>query len=182
MDQRKGSSPRNRALCCICGELRTVAPSYRGRKPAGAEEPDPTAAPWCRWLRCSACRIVTLHAVIADAVADASRRDGCPMERQNRLLDRCRRRIERRLTAFAAEGITVRRWTAPEDMDVEDASLEVLEYGDTGGLEIRLSRDAAPQQLLQTLEEAEEIVDERTKLGAWNVTPTGRWRGLALRH
>lgn len=181
MDQREKLSPRNRALCCVCGELRTVASSYRGKKPAAAEELDPTAAPWCRWLKCSACRIVTLHAVIADAVADGFRRDGCPMERQNRLLDRCRRRIERRLTAFAAEGIAVRRWTAPEDMEVEDASLAILEYGDTGQLEIRLSRDAAPHQLLQALEEAEEIVDERTKLGAWNVTATGRWRGLALR-
>jgi hypothetical protein len=67
-------------------------------------------------------------------VADGSRRDGCPMERQNLLLDRCRRRIERRLTVFAAEGITVRRRTAPEDMAVEDASLEIVEYGDTGRL------------------------------------------------
>ena len=179
--QRKGSSPRNRALCCVCGELRTVAPSYRGKKPPDAEDPDPTAAPWCRWLKCSVCRVVTLHAVIADVVADGSHRDGCLMERQNRLLDRCRRRIERRLTAFAAEGITVRRRTAPEDMGVEDASLAILEYGETGQLEIRLSQDAAPHQLLQALEEAEDIIDGRTKLGAWNVTSTGRWRGLALR-
>lgn len=180
MGQRNGSSPRNRALCCICGKLRTVAPSYRGKKPPEAEEPGPTAAPWCRWLKCSVCRVVTLHAVIAD-VADGSHRDGCLMERQNRLLDRCRRRIERRLTAFAAEGITVQRRTAPEDMTVEDASLEIVEYGDTGRLEIRVSRDAAPHQLLRALEQVEEIVDERTRFGAWNVTSTGRWRGLALR-
>jgi len=159
-----------------------VAPSYRGKKPPDAEDPDPTAAPCCRWLKCSVCRVVTLHAVIADVVADGSHRDGCLMERQNRLLDRCRRRIERRLTAFAAEGITVRRRTAPEDMAVEDASLEIVEYGDTGRLEIRVSRDAAPPpQLLRALEKAEEIVDERTRFGAWNITSTGRWRGLALR-
>jgi len=158
-----------------------VAPSYRGRKPAEAEEIDPVAAPWCRWLNCSACRSVTIHAVIADAVADGSRRDGCPMERQNRLLDRCRRRIERRLTAFAAEGITVRRWIAPEDMQVDDAALEILEHGSSRGLEIRLCRSLAPQQLLRALEEAEEIIDEPTKLGAWNFTSTGRWRGLTLR-
>lgn len=103
------------------------------------------------------------------------------MERQNRLLDRCRGRIERRPTAFAAEGITVRRRTAPEDMAVEDASLEIVEYGDTGRLEIRVSRGAAPHQLLRALERAEEIVDERTRFGAWNVTSTARWRGLALR-
>lgn len=181
MDQRTGLKPRNRALCCVCGELRTVAPSYGGKKPSEAEDPDPTAAPWCRWLKCSACRIVTLHAVIADAVTDGSHRDGCPMERQNRLLDRCRRRIERRLTAFAAEGITVRRRTQPEDMEVEDAALEIVEYGDAGRLKIRLARVAAPHQLLRALEEAEEIVDEPTKLGAWNVTSTSRRRGLALR-
>lgn len=180
-DQRNGLKPRYRALCCVCGELRTVARSYRGKKPPEAEDPDPTAAPWCRWLKCSSCRIVTLHAVIADAVTDGSRRDGCPMERHNRLLDRCRRRIERRLTIFAAEGITVRRRTAPEDMEVDDALLEILEYGDTRRLEIRLSRAAPPHQLLRAIEEAEEIIDEPTDLGPWNVTSTGRWRGLALR-
>ncbi len=158
-----------------------MAQFYRGRKPAGAEDPDPIAAPWCRWLSCTACHIVTLHAVIVDTVAEGSRRDGCSMERQNRFQDRCRRRIERRLAAFAAEGITVRRRAAPEDMQVANARLEILEFADIRGIEIRVCRAAAPQHLLRAIEGAEDIIDEPTKLGAWTDTPTGRWRGLALR-
>ncbi|RHW22769.1 hypothetical protein D0Z08_31145 [Nocardioides immobilis] len=124
---------------------------------------------------------MTLHALIADNATDGSRRDGCPMERQNRLQDQCRRRIERRLTAFVAEGIMVRRQIAPEDMQVDDAALEILEHHGTRRLEIRVSRAVPSHELLQAIDEAEDIIDEPTKLGAWTDTSTGRWRGLALR-
>jgi hypothetical protein len=33
---------------------------------------------------------------------------------------------------------------------------------------------------LQAIDEAEDIIDDPTKLGARTDTPTGRWRGLAL--
>jgi len=103
------------------------------------------------------------------------------MERQNRLQDQCRRRIGRRLTAFAAEGITVRQRIAPEDMHVHDAALEILEHDGTLGLVIRVSRAVPSHELLQAIDEAEDIIDEPTKLGTWTDTSTGRWRGLALR-
>lgn len=180
-DGRKGMRPRSRALCCGCGELRTVAQAYRGRKPAGAADPDPALAPQCRWLACIACGTVTLHAVITDNTTDRSRRDGCSMERLNRLQDRSRRRIERRLKGFAAEGITVQRQIAPEDMQVHDSPLEILQHGGTGRLEIRICRAIPPLQLLQAIEKAEDIIDEPTRLGPWNNTPTSRWRGLSLR-
>jgi len=103
------------------------------------------------------------------------------MERQNRLQDQCRRRIERRLTAFAAEGITVRQRIAPEDMHVDGAALEILEHDGTRNLEIRVSRAVTPHELMQAIDEAEDIIDDPTKLGAWTGTSSGRWRGVALR-
>lgn len=64
--------------------------------------------------------------------------------------------------------------TDERTMEIQDATPEIVEYGDTRRLEIRVSRDAAPHQLLRAIEEAEEIVDEPTKLGPWNVTSTSR--------
>lgn len=178
--ERHGVRPRNRALCCDCGEVRTVAQFYRGKKPVHATS-EVGAPRWCAWLRCAHCRAVTLHAVIADCRSEQWGSDGCERERHNRLTDRLRRRIERRLIALLAEGVTVLRAASPDDMQVADASVEVLEYDDGRGIQIRICSTATPEQLLHGLEEAEDLVDEPTRLGDWKNTAVGRWRGLSLR-
>ena len=82
-----------------------MAQSYRGRRPENARSSQDGDCPWCTWLRCAHCRVVTLHAVIADSLTQRWRTEGCDRERHNRLTDRCRRRIERRLAALAGEGV-----------------------------------------------------------------------------
>ncbi len=179
--RRPGPRPRNRALCCACGQVRTVAQAFRGRKPDDARAQEDGAQPWCAWLRCAHCRTVTRHAVIADSLTQLWRSEGCDRERHNRLTDRCRRRVERRLTALVAEGVTVVRVLETDHMQIDDAHVEVVEYDDTRGLQIRICAAATPQQLLRGLEAVEDVLDEPTRLGAWQDTTEGRWRRLALR-
>lgn len=180
-DGRRGPRPRNRALCCECGQLRTLAQSYRGRKPEQVPAAAIDVAAWCTWLRCAHCDAVTLHAVIADALAEQWRVEGCDRERDNRRTDRCRRRIERRLTALAAEGVTVVEVPTSCDMQIDDAVVEVVEYADSRGVQLRICAAAAPIQLLRGLEDAEDVIDDLTVLGEWHDGAVGRWRGLALR-
>jgi hypothetical protein len=180
-DGRRGSRRRNRALCCECGQLRTVAQSYRGTKPAEIPATAIDVAPWCTWLRCAHCDAVRLHAVIADTLAQQWRVQGCDRERHNRLTDRCRRRIDRRLTTLAAEGVTVVKVTTSGDMQVDDAVVEVVEYADARGVQLRICAAATPVQLLRGLDDAEDVIDDLTVLGAWHDSAVGRWRGLALR-
>jgi len=158
-----------------------VAQSYRGRKPDDARAPGDGASPWCTWLRCAHCCAVTLHAVIADSLTQRWRSEGCDRERHNRLTDRCRRRLERRLTALIAEGVTVVRVMSTHDMHIDDAVVEVLEYDDSRGLQIRVCEAAPPDQLLRGFDAAEDVLDEPGSLGDWQDTTQGRWRGLALR-
>ncbi len=178
---RPGVRPRNRALCCDCGEVRTVAQFYRGKTPAHARTRQGGVHPWCAWLRCAHCRTVTLHAVIADCPPQQWGSEGCDRERHNRVTNRLRRRIERRLIALAAEGVTVVRTASTDDMQVDGAPVEVLEYDDGRGIQIRICSTATPVQLFHGLEEAEDLIDEPTRLGEWRNTAFGRWRGLALR-
>jgi len=158
-----------------------VAQSYRGRAPEVVRAPEADAHPWCTWLRCAHCSTVTLHAVIADSLTQQWRSHGCDRERHNRLTDRCRRRIGRRLTALVVEGVTVVRVMSTSDMQIDDAPVEVVEYDDTRGLQIRICEGAKPDQLLRGLEAVEDVLDEPARLGAWQHTTEGRWRGLALR-
>jgi len=158
-----------------------VAQSYRGRKPDDARVPEGGVQPWCAWLRCAHCRAVILHAVIADCLAQRWRTDGCDRERHNRLTDRHRRRLERRLTALIAEGVTIVRVMSTDDMQVADAPIEVVEHDDARRVLIRICATAAPDQLLRGLDAAEDVLDEPGSLGDWRDTTEGRWRGLALR-
>ena len=180
-DTDRRPRPRNRALCCDCGQLRTVGQYYRGRKPTNIQTPAPDDHPWCTWLRCAHCRVVTLHAVIADCLSQQWRIEGCDRERHDRLADRCRRRIERRLAALVAEGVTVVRVSSTDDMQINDALVEVVEYDDARGLQIRICATAPPALLLRGLEAAEDLIDIPTALGDWQDTINGRWRGLVLR-
>src|SRR5215213_2496666 len=180
IDRRQRTKPRNRALYCMCGELRTVAASYRGPKREEADQSDTDVGRWCRRLKCSECRTVTLHAVIADSLAEKYRFDGCSMERHNRRTDLCRRRIRRRLAALVDEGVTVFYASAPEEMTVSEATVEVVECGDARGVHVRVYAETTPERLLRAVEDAEDVVDDRAKLGPWNQTLSARWRGLAL--
>gem|GEM_PF-1961608 len=154
---------------------------YRGKNPSNEPMPDDPGVRWCAWLRCEHCREVTLHAVLADNLNHRWGSAGCDRERSNRLRDRSRRRIQRRLAGFAAEGIAVIEKLSSEEMQVDSATLEVVEYDDPRGMEIRISAAATPEQVLHGIEVAEDVIDEPDRLGAWMRTDRGRWRGLALR-
>lgn len=169
---------RNRALCCECGELRSVAQGYRGTGPDSAA--GGTAGPWCTGLRCGNCGVTTRHALIVDAMADTWRRDGCDRERHDRIADRHRRRIGRRLNALAAEGVTIVRASRADDMSLGDAFVEVIEYADTRDFLIRVRATAEPPLLREAVELAEDLLDTPEELGPWVDDATGIWRGLAI--
>lgn len=178
MTRQRGSQPQNRALCCECGELRTVAQSYRGRRPAGATT-DP-AGTWCIWLRCAHCSTTTVHALVVDALAEEWRSEGCDRERGDRLADRFRRRVSRRLDALAAEGVTIVRVLAAAEMSVNDAVLEVVEYDDPRDFVLRVRVTARPGELVDALEVAKDLIDGPAGLGPWSDGPATRWRGIAV--
>lgn len=166
-------------MCCECGELRTVAHSYRGTPPESAATSAPPG-PWCTWLQCVHCCVTTVHALVVDALADTWRRDGCDRERHDRVADRHRRRIGRRLGALAAEGVTIVRVPCAGDMNLDDALVEVLEYADERAFLIRLCATAEPSRLLEALELAEDLLDAPAELGPWADDAAGVWRGLAI--
>lgn len=66
---------RVRALCCKCGNLRTVSTRYAYRVELGYDERSwddgDDARGWrmTQPLRCSACKATTIHAVLLDAAA-----------------------------------------------------------------------------------------------------------------
>lgn len=165
------------ALCCACGQVRTVAQSYRGRKPKEVPASDGVAPPSCTWLRCSHCSSVTLHAVIKER----SRGSGCARERQDRELDRQRRRIERRLVAFAAEGIAIVRDVPADDMQLDGAVIELVQ-DDAVGLMLHISAAAVMADLLRGLEALEDLLDVPGRLGTWTIATTSGWRGIAWRY
>ncbi|RHW24094.1 hypothetical protein D0Z08_26475 [Nocardioides immobilis] len=78
------------------------------------------------------------------------------------------------------EGVTVRGMST-DDIRVEDAPVEVVEYADARGLQIRICATDTPIQLLRVVEAAEDVIDDPARLGDWQDTTGGRWRGLALR-
>lgn len=176
--RRSSRSPANRALCCECGELRTVAQGYRGRPPDDAAAG--RAGQWCAWLRCAHCGGTTLHAIIGDVLADEWRSEGCDRERHDRIADRCRRRINRRLGALAAEGVSIVRASSGEEMNLDSSLVEVIEYADDHGFLLRICACAPPSRLLQAVELAEDLLDSPDRLGPWADDTTGIWRGLAV--
>jgi hypothetical protein len=119
--------------------------------------------------------------VIVDCLSHRWPTEGCDRERHNRLTDRCRRRIERRIAALIAAGVAVVRVRSIDDMRIDDAPVEVIEYDDSRGLQIRICEAATPDRLLRGIEAAEDILDETRLLGDWQDATGGRWRGLALR-
>lgn len=171
------SRPRNRALCCRCGELRTVAQNYRGRPPNGASNP---ADPWCIWLRCFHCGATTVHALIVDVLADRWILDGCDREQHDRRSDRDRRRIERRLRALIADNITVVRVDSRDEMNLDGAIVELIEYADGRDFVLRVCVAAKPLRVLHALEMAEDLIDAPAQLGEWADGAHGSWRGLAV--
>jgi hypothetical protein len=173
------TSLRHLAMCCACGQLRTVAQTYRGRRPDGADAIEP-AGPWCRWLMCAHCATTTVHALIPNPPPDSWRRDGCDRERENRLADQSRRRIQRRLNEFATEGVTIVRAQSADQMHIDDAVIEVMEFDDARGLLLRVCVSIEPDRLLSALERAEDYLDAPSELGPWIEGAAGRWRGLAL--
>lgn len=176
---RAEQTPLNRALCCSCGDVRTVAHRYRRRLPDDLGITDATG-PWCAWLRCAHCGEATLHAVIVEALAEEWRVDGCDRERHDRAADRSRRRTSRRLDALAAEGVTIVRAASADEMTLNDALVEVIEYADARSFLIRVCTSAQPERLLEAVEIAEELLDSPDQLGSWADDAGGLWRGLAI--
>ena len=73
------------------------------------------------------------------------------------------------------------RVVSTDDMQVEDAPVEVVEYDDARGLQVRIYATATPVQLLRVVEAVEDVIDDVARLGGWQDATGGRWRGLALR-
>lgn len=174
-----GGEQRNRALCCRCGQLRTVAPNYRGRVPPEVAQSH-EIGPWSTWLQCAHCGESTVHALVVDTLADRWRREGCDREKRDRRIDRHRRRLERRLRALAADGVTVIRAPSSDQMNLYKAIIEVVEYADIRGFVLRMCATADPGRLLGALDIAEDLLDEPGQLGPWGDDRDGPWRGLAI--
>ena len=181
------------ALCCECGTVRTVSARYNG--PAKRYAPWETDAEWVRsrlfdlqasgiytehqpgWrclldLKCSTCNVRTAHAYIRED----QHRDHA--EEQDRRVDRDRRRVGRRLAGFESAGFTVRQ-VQHDELKVAGAPVEVVQYADARGVEVRGSLDTPPLELLDCLERLEDYVDDLDLLGEWR--DQGNWRGVALR-
>jgi hypothetical protein len=64
------NNTRVRALCCECGNLRTVSARYRRRDDAHSRDSGADARGWrmTATLRCSACGSGTVHALLRDDV------------------------------------------------------------------------------------------------------------------
>jgi len=66
----ENTRPRVPALCCECGNLRTVAASYRWRydDPESSCDDGRDSRGWrlTRTMRCSACKAMTRHAILRD--------------------------------------------------------------------------------------------------------------------
>lgn len=156
-----------------------VATNYRGRRPPGAPGSQ-KLGPWCTWLLCAHCGESTVHAVVVDALADRWRQEGCDREQRDRRTDRHRRRLERRLRALAADGVGVIRASSNEDMNLDEAIIEVIEYADPRCFIIRICATADPTCLLGALDIAEDLLDEPGQLGPWADDRDGVWRGVAI--
>ena len=75
------SVARNRALCCKCGNVRTVAALYRRGSDQNHSNDDgqhPGGWRMTRTLRCAICKASTCHAILRDDVA-AEHRDGAEL-------------------------------------------------------------------------------------------------------
>lgn len=180
------------ALCCRCGRVRTVSAAYNGpRKRYASGETWQQVANLRRvqvrhgvylehqpgWrclldLKCATCNEFTAHAYIReDDLRDHA-------EEQDRRVDRGRRRVARRLAGLEGTGVRV-VLKEQEQLQVEDAPVEVVEYDDTG-LEVRVCLTAPPDRLLECMRIVEEYVDDCGQLGPWQQGRAWRWRGVAL--
>ncbi|KAA1426893.1 hypothetical protein [Nocardioides antri] len=81
---------------------------------------------------------------------------------------------------MATEGVTIVRAPSAEDMNLDDALVEVIEYDDARGFLLRVCMTAEPSRLFQALELAEDLIDAPKELGPWADQVAGRWRGLAV--
>jgi hypothetical protein len=66
-----------------------------------------------------------------------------------------------------AEGVTVVGVMSTDDMRVEDAPVDVVEYAEARGLQIRICATVTPVQLLRVIEAAEEVIDDPARLSDW---------------
>jgi len=153
---------RNRALCCECGSVRSVARQYNGKKPEGAEEINRIDKPWCNWLKCSHCARITLHAEIQDFNKSQGYLDGgrCIMEDKNREVDAANRSLRRLLTALRAEGVEV-EWCSKSRLVNEEApvAVELRRNGPSAHYVLTLCDGAGRVALFRTVQRAVYAMD-----------------------
>jgi len=107
-------------------------------------------------------------------------------EAEDRARDKARRRVERRLAGLKAIGVTVTRYIDPDEMQLEDAPVDVIEdreHPERGtGIEVRVCDSAPPASVFKALDDVEDVLDDLDLLGDWNAEPDGSaWRGIAIR-
>lgn len=161
-NRRRAPRPKNRALCCECGQLRTVGEHFEGKRPAGREEPD--QATWTNWLKCTECGRITLHAEIQDANrARGFLTRGCIMEEENRQEDVGARIIRRRIAGLRADGIEI-EWVDDPILNASDQEcalgVELRTNGPVEYLRIELWSAASKRQLRKLLETIEHRIDD----------------------
>lgn len=186
------SSARRPALCCECGNVRTVSPNAYPRRAdpysrGEGETPERLEFwkskglregmdPYWRalmMLKCSACGEQTRHAL--------TREEGCLdyCEEEARRVDMARRELNARLHRLELAGIDVRwrgegdRWTS------ERTIIQLYEYRDESPRWYVQVREAAdPDQLIRQLVDVERTIDREDLTYEWKQDSDGaQWRG-----
>lgn len=85
-----------------------------------------------------------------------------------------------KVEALRAGGATV-RLLAREELRVESAPVELVEYSDERGLEARVCLEWEPDHLVECLDEAAWLLVDLDQLGEWTTGSKGlQWRGVAV--
>jgi hypothetical protein len=115
-----------------------------------------------------------------DDLRSRHHQDGFSHRETDRRRDRCRRRVDRRLRALAADGVTIVRALFSERMHLDAAIIEVIEYADRRGFVIRICATAEPSRLLDALDLAEDPSRRAHPARPLGRPPRRTWRGPAI--
>lgn len=179
-DRRRGPRKRVRALCCVCGRLRTVSVNYCGRREEILEPG------WARlnWVKCATCGEVTRHAVLTDGdgrdwAEEAQRKVVLKHELLVIALSamatvefvpfddvECALFVEQTYSDKAWTVLLNEAWPLDLQIQVLEAALELLQDGKYGGRQFDWDSDAVSRSAdLFALNKCRDQIREREQLG-----------------